>query len=331
MSEENFAPDAGAEMSSEPMSTEIGSGAIEEAAIEDSGLAQEASGADVDALAENLEAAVDAGATDAEIKEMIETFKIKVNGQEREVELDWNNKEDIVRRLQMAEAGQSAMQRSAELERNFEQSLQSLHDDPWEMLKELGLDPDELAEKRIQDKIAELQKSPEQLAAEGRDKELEELRQKLRDQEEQKDEVEFQRLQEQAEVDLDKQITDALSSTTELPKSPYVVKRIADAMLMAMQNGRDDVVAADVIPWVEKEINQEMQDLFGAMPDKMLESYLGNKTIDRLRQGRLAKMKSQPVKSIKDTGAQAPSEAAAKKAIKLGDWLKHGSSIKDFE
>ena len=319
------------ELSDEPVSVEIGSGEVESGAIDDSGLAQEADGAAVDELASDVEAAVDAGASDAEIQELIETFKIKVNGEERDVTLDWNNKEDIIRRLQMAEAGQGAMQRSAELERNFERELQGIVNDPWKALEELGFDVDALAEERIQQQIAQLQKSPEQVAQEERDYELEELRQKLREQESQSQDVEFQRLQQDAEIDLDNQITEALSATTELPKSPYVVKRIADAMLMAMENGRDDITANDVIPWVQKEINGEIQDLFGAMPDKLLEQYLGNQTIDRLRKGRLAKMKTQPVGNIRQTGKAVPIEKEQKKKISMNQWLRHGSSLSDFD
>ena len=261
-------------MSDDPVSVEIGSGAIEEEAINDSGLAQEADGEAVDELASDIEDAVDAGASDAEIQELIETFKIKVNGEERDVTLDWNNKEDIIRRLQMAEAGQGAMQRSAEMERNFEREIQGLMNNPWQALEELGFDADALAEERIQQQIQQLQKSPEQVAQEERDHELEELRQRLRNEEEQRESFQFQQLQQEAEIDLDSQITDALSSTTDLPKSPYVVKRIADAMLVAMENGRDDITAKDVIPWVQSEINEEIQGLFGAMPDSALENIL---------------------------------------------------------
>ncbi len=152
------------ELSSEPVSTEIGSGDVEDAVVEESGLAPEVDGAAVDELAADVEAAIEDGASEAEIKEMVETFKIKVNGEEKDVQLDWNDKDDIVRRLQMAEAGHGAMQHSAELERLFEQKMQSLYSNPWEMLKEIGLDPDELAETRIQEQIAQLQKSPEQIA-----------------------------------------------------------------------------------------------------------------------------------------------------------------------
>ena len=328
MSEENVGGNV--ELSSEPVSTEIGSGDVETVAVEEADFAQPLDTEAIDELAEDVEAAVEDGATEEEIQELIETFKLKVNGQEKEVTLDWNNKEDIIRRLQMAEAAQPAMQRAAELEKNFERSVQDLLDNPWDTLSELGLDPDALAEQRIQQKIEQLQKSPEQLAQESRDQELEQLRQKLKEQDEEKESLEMQRMQQEAEVDLDNQITEALSSTTELPKSPYVVKRIADAMLTAMQNGRDDVTAQDVIPWVENEINEEIQQLFSAMPDKVLEKYVGNKTIDRLRQGRLSKMKTQPVGKIKETGKQPVSESKAKKNIKLGDWLRHGSSLKDF-
>ena len=319
------------ELSGEPISQEVGTGAVESEAIDDSGLAQEADGASVDELAADVEAAVEDGASDAEIQELIETFKIKFNVEEREIELDWNNKEDIIRRLQLGEYGQEAMQRSAEMERNFQQEIQGLMDNPWETLEELGFDVDALAEQRIQHQIQQLQRSPEQVAQEERDFELEQLRQRLKDEENARENFQFQQLQQEAEIDLDSQITQALSATTELPKSPYVVKRIADAMLSAMDGGRQDVTAEDVIPWVQREINEELQGLFGAMPDKVLESYIGNKTIDRLRQGRLSKMKGQPIGKIRETGKAAPVEQKKKKGIKLTDWFKHGASLKDFD
>lgn len=324
--------DAGSnvELSDDSVSNEIGSGEVESEVIDDSGLAQEVDGEAVEELADAVEDAIEDGASDEEIQELIETFKIKVNGEERDITLNWNNKEDIVRRLQMAEAGSEAMQHSAEMERNFERSLQDLYDNPWETLKELGLDPDELAEQRIQDRIQHLEKSPEQVAQEERDQEIEELRQRLRDEEGARESIESQRLQQEAEIDIDQQITEALSSTTELPKSPYVVKRIADAMIGALKSGRHDVTAKDVIPWVEKELNQEMQNLMEAMPDKALEKYLGTNTLDRLRQGRLAKMKSQGAGKIRQSGTQAPVKTVAQKKMKLNDWLKHGSSIKDL-
>lgn len=318
------------ELSSEPISTEIGSGNVENEVVEESGNGNEISGQKaqvIDRAAQEIEEAIEDGASEAEVQKLIETFKLKVNGKEKEVTLDWNNKDDIKKRLQMAEAGQEAMQFSAERERQLEAALKRWQDNPWDFIEEFGFDPDELAEKRIESRINELKKSPEQLAQEAREAELEELRERVKEQELQQQEAEFSYLQQQYEVDLDQQITNALSATTELPKTPYVVKRIADAMLDAMRMGRNDIEVEDVIPSVVKDINGELQGLFEAMPDKVLEQYLGNKTIDRLRKQRLAKMQPKNINSIPDTGKRiSEEESDKKKKQSIRDFLKKGIS-----
>lgn len=312
------------------VSDDIGSDNVGDAVIEDSGLAVEGDGAEVDALAADLENAIDNGESDEVIQDMIRSYKIKVNGEEKNVDIDFNNEADIIRRLQMAEAGQAAMQKSAELERNFESELNSLVDDPIAMLEQLGIDVDKLMEDRIEDRITQLKKSPEQLAKDAQDQELTELRKRIKDEEEKRADVEFQQLQAQATSDLDQDITEALSSTAELPKSPYVVKRMADALLLAINNGHEDVTAKDVLPWVQKEINEEMKELMSAMPDKVLENYLGSQTLDRLRKNRLAKMSAPKASDIKETGTKVPEIKENKKKIKMSDWLRHGSSLKDL-
>lgn len=329
MSEESSLPEGGGnvEISSEEISTEIGSGQIEAAAQEESGLQQPIDGEATDQLAEDLEQAVEDGASDEELQELIETFKFKANGQDKEVTLDWNNKEDIVRRLQMAEAAQPAMQRAAETERSFDDFLQDVQSNPSDLFEQLGIDPVKYAEEIINREVAQLQKSPEQLAQEDRDHELEELRQKLKDEEQSRKDFEFNQMQHEAELDLNDQITDALSATTELPKSAYVVKRIADAMLNAMSNGYDDVTAKDVLPWVQKEINEEMSGMFAGMEDKVLENFIGKKTTDRLRKQRLGKIKP-PGSQFEDTGRKPMSEESPMdKKKKLNDWLKGRISL----
>ena len=325
--------DAGSnvELSEDPVSYEIGSGEVESEAFGDSGLSEGVDGEAVDALAEEVEGALEEGASEEEIQELIETFQLKVNGQDKEVTLDWNNKEDIVRRLQMAEAGQSAMQKAASQEKEFNQILLDAQDDPYAMLEQLGYNPVEFAEQIIQNQIQELQKSPEQLAQEERDDELEELRAKLRGEEEARESFEFEQLKNEAMVDLDTEITDALSATTNLPKAPYVIKRISEIMMSAIRDGHNDITAQDVIPWVEKEINEEMQELFSSMPEKAMESYIGSKNLDRLRKQRLKKMPKSLNSRVSTTGKTAPVENEKKKGIKMADWLRHGSSITDFE
>lgn len=330
MSEE-IASEAGSnvDISSDPISQEIGSGNVAEEVVAESGNGNEISGeqaAAIDAAAEEIQDAIDEGASEEVVQELIKTFQYKVNGEDREVTLDLNNEEDIIRRIQMAEASQENMQHAAEKERNLDGFIQNLIDNPWETLEEAGYDIDKLAEDRIQNRIDHLQKSPEQIAKEERDSELEDLRRQIQEQDEMRETQEFSRLQEQAEIDLDNQITDALSSTTQLPKSPYIVKRVADAMLSALDAGREDVTPQDVIPWVEKEISEEFKKLFEAAPDKALSGLIGKNTMDRLRKQRLSKMPAAGANKIVDRG-QSSTEQKVQKKVKLNDWLKGRSNL----
>lgn len=338
MSEESTAG-SGTELSNEPISTEIGTGVEQEAAVEAAEAEQSAepssqpemSDAQAEDLADQIEQAVEDGASEEEIQDLVETFKLKVYGEEKEVTVDWNDKDDIRRRLQLAEASHINMQRAAELEKSFESKIYGALEDPWAFLEELGLNPDELAEQRITQQIEQLKKTPDQIAQEQKDRELEELRQQIRQQEKEREEYEMQILQREAEEKLENEIVDALSSTTELPKSPYIVKRVADAMLTAYKSGREDISASDVIPWVEKEINEEFQTLFSELPAKTVEKLLGKKTVDNLRKERLAKMNTPSLKEIKDSGNTKPVEPKKKSKISVNQWLRHGASLKDFE
>jgi len=265
--------------------------------------------------------AIEDGASAEEVKEMIETFKFKANGKDQEVTLDWNDKEDIIRRLQMAEAAQPAMQKASENEKLLQEFLSDAKTKPWDVLKELGLDPDELSEQRIQDRIEQMKKTPEEVEKEEMAAELNALRDKVKKEEEARKDAEMQKVQKETEVELENQIMGAIDATQNLPKSPYVVKRVADAMLFAMDNGYPDVSADQVLPMVEKELEKEVQQMFEGMPDKILEQFIGQKTNERLRQNRLKKMKKAPTKKVEEIKKQEVKKEETKKKISLKEFL----------
>jgi len=319
-------------MSAEEVAADVAEEVIQEDSIEESEAAEEiidgeeaieSDEADisdeVEDAAEAIEEAIEDGASEEEVREMIETFKLKVNGKEKEVTLDWNNKEDIVRRLQMAEASQEAMKKSAELEKTFDREIDRLAKNPWEVLQEMGMDPDALAEERIQQTIEQLQKSPEQIAREERDAELEDLRTRLREQEDAKEAAEMERLQLEATADLKQSIEKALSATTKLPNSEYVMRRVADTMVSLMDSGYDNITADDVVPIVEKEINEDFSKLLDSLPDDAIESYLGKRTVERMRKQRLKKMPK--TSKTKDIGKTTEAKSTSEK-ISMKDFLK---------
>jgi len=242
--------------------------------------------------------AVENKALKAELKRALE---LKIDGEGKEYDLDNEEHLDELRKLaQMGGAGQKRMQEAAQMRREVESLLAELKQNPGNILSELGINVEDFAEQIIQNKISELQKSPEQIQQEKRDKELDELRAKVAKAEKEREEAEMMRYQEQASIEIDNEITAALEQNPDLPRVPYTVKRIADAMIYMYENGNENVKVADVIPHVKKQIISEIKDLVHKLPEDYLDSYLDESVYEKARKSRIAKMKkAQPVAAPK--------------------------------
>ena len=278
----------------------------------------------VEELEDAIEEAQEDGASAEEIASMIREFELKVNGKTINKKIDLSDEEAVKRELQKAYAGQQAMQKSAELEKIYAQEIERLKSDPFSVLEELGLDADELAELHIQQRIEEMKKSPEELAREQMQRELEEARQKLKEQEERAKEAEFAKMQEEAARALDDEISTALDAHTTLAASPYIVKKVADTMLWAMSNGFEDVTANDVLDTVEAEVKKEISSMMSQLPEEVMEAYLGQKNISRLREKRIKAVKeTKNVSNLKKESAK-PIEAKEEpaKKVNIDHWLR---------
>lgn len=251
-----------------------------------------------------------------QIKQLKKMLKIKVNGKEVERELDFENDEYLREMLQKGESADQKFQESAQLRKQMESFVKLMQQDPMTALQKLGLDPDEWAEKHIEKRLEEMKKSPEQLEREAMQKELEALKKEKEDIERQKHEAEQHRIQEEYSRQLDKEITEGLAAS-ELPKSPYVVKRVAELLMLGIQHGKD-VSVKDVLPIAERQIRGEIQQMFSAMPEEVIEKVLGKDVSNKLRQSRIKKMKSTPQtpNDVKATGKSEIKNAQDKKEVK---------------
>lgn len=267
-------------------------------------------------LKQEIKEAVADGASKEEIKALIKEFEIKVNGKSKKMKINLSDDKEVVRYLQLATAGQSAMQEKAELEKMVTSELLKAKQDPWAFLQDqLGLDPDELLESRAKQKLEEMKKSPEQLERERSMRELEEARKKLKAMEEEKENEKNLRMQHAAAAELNSEITEALQQDKELPKTKKTVRRIADMMIWAMDNGFADVKVADVIPAVKKEIQDEFREFISELPEELMENYIGKNAIEKLRKRRLAAQKQTP-QSV-DVRPPAPSKVDEKPKEKI--------------
>jgi hypothetical protein len=273
-------------------------------------------------LKEEIEEAIEDGATDEEIQDMIREYTIKVNGKEKQVKIDFNDKEDIIRRLQLAEVSQKSMQDKRELEKSYEEEVKNLLDDPFAVLEELGLDPLKLAEERIRNEVEERKKSPELRDRERIERELIDARAQLKRQEEASESAKRAQLEAEASQSLNDEIDRALDAHPKLPRSQKTVTRIADHMLWAMENAEelgidaDKLRVEDVIPSVEQEMREEIQSLMKELPEEMMEEYIGKQNLERLRKKRLSTQKPKPnsASDVKPTTASVSKKDEASKA-----------------
>ena len=255
----------------------------------------------------------------------IRKLKLKVDGQELEEELPFDlddNPEAVeymTRQLQLSKVAQKRMAEYSQLQKEAVSLVETLRKNPRKVLSDpsIGIDVKQLAAQIIEEEIANAQKSPEQLEKERLENELKSLQEEREREREEAREKEFSRLQEMEYERYDTLISKAIE-TSDLPKSPYVVKKIADYMLLGLNEGID-VSPEDVLPLVRDEIQNDLREMFAVMPDEVIEKIVGKDVFNRVRKKNVAKAKSapQPVKSaIKDTGVASKASASSSDAQK---------------
>lgn len=274
-------------------------------------------------------------ATPAEVKaeiKKIKQLKLKVFGREEledlPFELDENNPKAIeymTKQLQLAKASQRSMQEKSSLEKEVGAFIEDLRKNPRKVLSDprISVDLKKMAAEIIQEEIDESQKSPDQIQKEkleARLKELEEERQKEKDEARER---ELARHTEQQMIQYDNMMTKALEKS-DLPKSPYIVKKMADYMLLGLNNNIA-LTADDVVPMVREELQNDLKEMFKVMPDEVIEAIVGKEVFGRVRKKNVAKAKSAPptpLKSqVKDTGAKAESVEKEVKKINMKDFF----------
>jgi len=295
---------------------------------------------DFDEPAEELsgaeEQAMDDAGLDEEQKDeyrKIKKLTLKVNGKEYEEELPFeiDDNPEIVdymkRQLQMAKFGQSKAQDFSKLENDIGSFFEALKSNPRKVLSDpsIGLDLKELAKSVIEDEIAQAEKTPELIEKEKLEARLKELEQERSDEKEtfRKQELERVTQQEMERYDI---LMDQALKDADLPKSPYIVKKMADYMISGISKGMD-VQPSDVIGVVKEEMHNDLKEMFSSMPADMLSELIGNESYDKVRKHRVSKARkkmSKPLKSKQtpDVGKiSKPTSNAAPKKQTIKDLL----------
>lgn len=263
--------------------------------------------------------AIDAAAktgqiTKAQAAEMKKVLKLKIDGQEEDFEMPQDD-EELKKHFQKSKAFDKRLKEFSGYKSQVDSLISQLQNDPESVLEKMGIDVDGFAEKRLTKAVENAKKSPDQLEKEKMTKELEDLRKEKKQAEEDRQKAELEKMKNQHAQEIEVSITDALeSSKSILPKkNPLVYQRIAQTMLLAMQNGYPEVSAKDVIPVVEKQWKAELNDLFNVLPEETLETLVGKANLDRYRKTRITSAKSKkPANTQTQTASQVVKDTGSK-------------------
>ncbi len=269
----------------------------------------------------------------AQAQKMLKSLKIKFNGQEFNEDLPFEIPDTpeatkyMQNKLQMDRLARVKSQESANQQKMMTEFMEALKKDPRKVLSDpsIGVDLKRIAAELIEEEIENSRKSPEQLEREKLEAELKAMKSEREKEKEEFNKRELDRLQQQEFERYDSLMTKAIEKS-DLPKSPYIIKKMADYMLMGLQSGID-VSPEDVLPLVRDEMQNDLREMFAVMPEDVIESIVGKETINRIRKKNLQRAKSagsaQQVSQAKprDTGNTSPKQEVAAKKVKTRDFF----------
>lgn len=259
---------------------------------------------EVEALQDKLAEAVEDGASEKEIKQMIKEFELKVNGKTIKHKLDLSDEEAVRKELQKAYAFNEVSQEYATVRKQLNAKIAEWKNDPTQALKDLGIDDLDFAEKRINREVEDLKKDPQQKAFEEAQKKIQEYEARERAAIERAEALEREKEDQEAYASLKQEIQDALSDHPYIKPTELTERRVAD--MMAHYSAKfPEITAAQVIPMVESEMKAEFNDLLEALPEEYIEKFIGKNGIEKL-----AKKFTKPSIVAKKPVAKAPVTAS---------------------
>jgi hypothetical protein len=180
--------------------------------------------------------------------------------------------------------------KASDQEKLVQEIAKMIQENPFELLKRAGYNPRELAEKYLADAIEEdmLPESEKELKRVRSEKEL--FERQYKEQMERQQQEQMNLAIQQAQQEFTSQIITSLEGSN-LPKSPDVVKRIANYLLLGEQRGLS-LNPKQIIPLVEEDLRKLNESILKSLDPNTRINYLGEDILKQIRKDDLARVKT---------------------------------------
>lgn len=250
-----------------------------------------------------------------------ERIKLKVDGEEIEEEIDWNDKESRIRDRQLSLAAKKRMGEAVAEKRKAFEIIKAFEENPESMLSRLGPKGREIAEKYLLAQIKDDMMSPQEkemreLKAYKESKERETQESKQKEEMTAMEKREFHYAQE-----FQATIIDALKAS-KLPPTPDLVKRTAAIMSQNLKLGLS-LTPQELAIEVKTERMRDLKSLIGAADGEQLIEMFGPEMAKKIRQFDIKKLQEKQ-SSVFQRGSTSSSFGDSKRESKgprsLEDW-----------
>lgn len=255
-------------------------------------------------------------------------FKVKVNGEEVEVDED-----ELKAGYQTRKASDEKFREAAMSKKQAEEFIHLLRTNPKKVLSnpDLGIDVRKFAEEFLVEQMEEEMMDPKDRELRDAKRQLEEIENEKKRIKEEEESKQAAQLKEKYSQEYQTSIVEALQ-TSGLPKSEHTVKRMAYYMHQGLKRGMN-LGAKDVVSLVKQDYIDEQKALYSNLDGDMLVQLLGSDVADKIRKYDVSKVKGQrqePKYPAKQPEGGTPRPKKSKK-ISKEDWKARMDRIKNGE
>lgn len=248
-----------------------------------------------------------------------EKFKLKVDGEEVEEEVDWNDKATLTKKLQLARAAEKRMGEASKVKTQALQIMKAYESGDMSILKNHPKGR-EIAEAFLLSQLEDEMLTPEQKTQREREAKLKKYEEKdLKDQEDQKTQAQTKREAELAQG-FQKTIIDAIEKTG-LPKSPDLVKRMAGLMQKNLKLGLE-LTAEELAAEVKTDTLSILKSVVGSATGAQLIEMFGPDLAKQIRKHDIETLKSKQVNGFTPKKTDIPQNETPQKGYMTTDEWK---------
>lgn len=256
--------------------------------------------------------------TESQKQAMMKKFKLKVDGEEFEKEIDLNDESALAKELQLSHAAKKRMEEAVATKRKAAELIKQL-DDPEAILRKLGPKGLEIAEKFLFEKLKMDSMTDQERKYYEMEMKIKDIEEREAKQREMIEKTEAEKKESEIGQKLQSTIIEAIEKTG-LPKSPELVKRMAALYKKNLQYGLE-LSPDDLAQEVKGEVSGFVQSIAKDADAEKLVALIGEDGVKKIQKYAIYKLKEkQQAQFARANGQDSAPKRKESRPLSIDEW-----------